>query len=236
MSAFAMPAVEAPTTQRNERSKGTTNKGTTGSEGAKLTEASRLTEGSRSPRSAQASRIELGAPVARLLEAQWDADVDGILRCPIPGHQGTARLIHQEGDLRLGCCRGRWRSLGEVRAAVAYGRDVFLSSVELATWTRRLAYEAGTFEPLDVLVPLPAGLTTRALHTRTGFALLIGLRWRDGEHRPVAFSVRFVGAWCAMTHRQAHEAVQELRARGVIHEAGRIGRLPLYLPMAGGVR
>jgi hypothetical protein len=42
--------------------------------------------------------------------------------------------------------------------------------------------------------------------------------------------VRFCAAWCGVTHREAHLAITELLRLGVIHEADRIGRIPLYLP------
>jgi hypothetical protein len=121
--------------------------------------------------------------------------------------------------------------------AEGYGRDVYHpSNIEIATWARLLAYETGTFSPLDVLVPsLPDGAAEAAHRARRGFALLIGLRWADGEHRPVAFSVRFCAAWVGgMGHRQAHRALVELREHGVIYEAGRAGRTRLYLPTSGG--
>jgi hypothetical protein len=91
--------------------------------------------------------------------------------CPLPGHTGRARLASglredRHGDVRLLCCRSRWRSLGEVRAAIAYRYDDGgrpyeeggRSNTELAVWTRRLAYEIGAFQPKPVPVPpLPPG-------------------------------------------------------------------------------
>jgi hypothetical protein len=176
-------------------------------------------------------RVELGALVAASLETRWEADAGRSFRCPIPGHTGTARLVDQGGDLRLGCCTGRWRSLGEVRAAEAYGRDELRSNIELATWTRMVAYEAGSFAPLSVEIsPLPHDASDHVQRAYSGFELLIGLRWRDGEHRPVAFAVRFCAAWCGLTHRDAHLAIQELRRIGTISEVERIGQIRLYLP------
>jgi hypothetical protein len=139
--------------------------------------------------------------------------------------------VDQGGDLRLGCCCGRWRSLGEVRAAEAYGQDGLRSNIELATWNRRLAFEAKSFVPLEVeLPPLASGSEKHVQRAYAGFALLIGLRWKDGDHRPVAFSVRFCAAWCGLSHREAHLAIQELRQLGVIVEADRTGQIRLYLP------
>jgi hypothetical protein len=77
---------------------------------------------------------------ARLLEAHWQADDLGSFTCPIPGHVGRARLIAQDGILRLGCCTGRWRSLGETRLCQASGHDMYhRTNIEIATWTRRFA-------------------------------------------------------------------------------------------------
>jgi hypothetical protein len=185
----------------------------------------------------QPGLVNLGERVRLWLEEHWHADGQGSFACPIPGHKGTARLIHYEGDLRLGCCTGRWRSLGEVFAAEAYRRDFKATQIQIAAWTRRLAYEAGTFRPLDVAVPeLPPDASDAARRAREGFALLIGLRWRDGEHRPVAFAVRFCSAWCQMGHTSAAEGVHELRARNVIFEADRRGQVLLYLPASREVR
>ena len=178
------------------------------------------------------TRIDLGQPVADHLKSRWGADETGTFRCPLPGHTGTARLIVQDGDLRLGCCSGHWRSLGEVRMAEAYGRVKWQpTNIEIAIWTRRLAYEAGTFKPLDVFVPrLPDGAAAHVRWARLGIELLVGLRWADREPRPVAFSVRFCAAWCGLDHRHSNLAIRELVLRGVIHETDRSGRTPLYLP------
>ena len=178
------------------------------------------------------ARIELAEPVVRLLENRWRADSHGSFPCPIPGHHGRARLIDYEGDLRLGCCTGRWRSLGEARAAEAYGRDVYRpSNIEIATWTRRLAHEAGAFRPLHVLVPELAAEAPPAVHVaREGFALLVGLRWQDGPHRPVAYAVRFSAAWCGISHWHAQTGLASLIRLNVIREAGRVRRVRLYLP------
>jgi hypothetical protein len=175
------------------------------------------------------------------LKRRWHADEDGHFPCPLPGHGGTAFLVYpddDDGEVRLACCEGHWRSLGEVRMAEALERDTWHpSNIRIAIWTRLLAYETGTFEPLNVLVPaLPPGASKDAHTAREGFRLLIGLRWADGEHRAVAYSVRFVAGWCSIGKWQAHEGVRALLKYGVIHEAGRAGsygRVPLYLPGGG---
>jgi hypothetical protein len=129
------------------------------------------------------------------------------------------------------CCRSRWRSLGEVRAAEAYDEDRMRSNIELATWTRRLAHELGGFAPADVALPaVPENSPAHLRSARDGFRLLVALRWADGPHRPVAWSVRFASAWCDLTFRQAREANYGLQERGVIRPAGRIGRARLFLP------
>jgi hypothetical protein len=178
--------------------------------------------------------VRLDDRVERHLESLWEANAAGSFNCPIPGHASTARLIHQEGDLRLACgCTGRWRSVGEVRAAIGYGHDRLLSNIEIATWTRRIAHEAGVFIPVRVVVPeLTGAVPAHVRRAREGFELVIGLRWRDGERRPVAYSVRFCAAWTGLPHAQAHEAISALLAEGVIYEAGRTRRVRLYLPGA----
>jgi hypothetical protein len=138
-------------------------------------------------------------------------------------------------ELRVMCCRGRWRALGEVRAAQAYGVDRRLTNIEVAVWTRRLAYELGCFQPVPVpLAALDADMPSFAHRVLDGFALLIGLRWKDYAERPVPYTVRFAAAWCGVGHRQAHVAISLLRDSGVIREVDRAGRggrrYALYLP------
>lgn len=180
-------------------------------------------------------RIELAGALPAL-ERRFGSDAEGSFACPLPGHTGTARLgVPDEdpaGDLRVLCCRGRWRSLGEVRAAHAYGEDRIRSNIELAVWLRRLLFEADLFEPVAVDLPLlPPGASETAERVRDGFALLVGLRWADYEPRPVAFALRFVTAWCGLSSfRAAREAVTALVDAGVIREAGAAGRVRLFLP------
>jgi hypothetical protein len=65
---------------------------------------------------------------------------------------------------------------------------------------------------------------------RDGFRLLVGLRWADGPHRPVAFSIRFCEAWCSVPYRLANIGIKELVRLKVIQPAGKSGRVPLFLP------
>lgn len=181
-------------------------------------------------------RLEL-APLVSALEARWAADPDtGSFVCPLPGHERTGRLgtppDDPDGDVRLLCCGGRWRSLGEVRAAEAYGIDGLRSNIEAAVWLRRLAHEVGGFDLAPVYIPqLPPDAPLAARLARDGFALLIGLRWADLAPRPVAFSVRFCAAWCGLpSFRAAHEAISYLIESGVVREAGTVGRARLFMP------
>jgi hypothetical protein len=176
--------------------------------------------------------------VQRFLESAWGADEHGTLNpCPIVGHTGTAKLIHQVGDLRVACCSGRWRSLAEVWAGQAYRRDVFLQRAELAIWNRLIGYLAGTFPLLDVPVPTPEDLKPRAVRALNGYKLLIGLRWSDGPHIPVAYSVKFASAWNKHGNGTAQRAIAELIEREIIWQAdciineGHRHDLPLYLPV-----
>jgi hypothetical protein len=143
--------------------------------------------------------------------------------------------------VRLLCCRGRWRSLGEVRAAIAHDSDDGgrpfseggRSNIELATWTRRLAYEVGIVQPVAVAVPpLPSGASPATERAREGFRLLAGLRWADWAPRPLPYTVRFIAAWCGLSHGAAHGALRALIAEGVIREVEQRRGLALYLPGA----
>lgn len=166
------------------------------------------------------------------LAKKWGAGEDGYFPCPLPGHDGRALLVSDDrGDAALGCCTGRTRSLAEVRAAEAYGDTRLRSNIELATWRRRLAWELGEMQPIEVeLPPCPEGAPAPAHTMRQGFALLVGLRRVDYEPRPVAYSIRFAAAWCGLSHGSAATGLRILREAGVIREAGRAGRVPLYLP------
>jgi len=173
--------------------------------------------------------------IARHLEACWGADQHQSFVCPVPGHTGSARLIDIDGHIRLGCCRGHWRSLGEVVALAAYHEDRTLSNIQIATWTRRLAFDAGACGRVPSGVPsLPEDAPSSVRAARNGFDLLIGLRWGDHEPRAVAYSVRFAAAWCELSFGAAASALRELRRLRIIREADRAGRIALYMPGDGG--
>jgi hypothetical protein len=119
------------------------------------------------------SRVSFDEAAEQKLAAQWGGTVEGF-PCPIPDHKGRAKLIEQQGDLRLACsCSDRpdrWRSLGEVCAAQAYGVDDIRTNIEIATWTRRLAWELKVFEKVEVSLPeLPPGLPGHVDRVRQGF-------------------------------------------------------------------
>lgn len=179
--------------------------------------------------------VTWGSEGVRRVEERWKADETGRFPCPLPGHEGRAFIDYAPQDPRdeprLLCCRNRWRSLGEVRAAQGYGADALRTNIEVATWTRLLAWEAVCFEPAPVYVPeLPGEAPAATRRVREAFALLLGLRWADYERRPVAYSIRFAAAWAGVSFRQAREGIAELLELGVIREAGRVGRVRLYLP------
>lgn len=165
------------------------------------------------------------------------ADSHGGFECPLPGHTGRAFLDWPRedltGDLRLLCCSGRWRSLGALRAAAGYGVDESparpWTNIELATWSRRLAFDLGVLLPLAVQLRRPPTNQPGAL-LGAGFSLLAGLRWVDGPRRAVPWSVRFAAAWCGISHRQAHVGISALLQAGSIIETERRGRVRLYLP------
>jgi len=128
----------------------------------------------------------------RQLGEIFGQDSFGCFACPIPGHGGDQSRFHADGDTWLLCeChdKPRERSLGEVWAARAYGRDLYLHDQEQAVWWRRLAYDLGSLEPVEVVAPeLPSEAPPELHHVRNGFRLLCGLRTNFPEV-PVPFSV-----------------------------------------------
>ena len=126
------------------------------------------------------------------------------------------------------------RSLAEVRAASAYGSVKRRSNKELAAWWRRLAFDLGALEPVEVEVPKPGPeASPQAREAADGFALLLGLRRTDHAAEPVAFSVRFCAAWCALSKDAAARAIRELRELDVIRVVAQHGSLALYEPGDG---
>jgi hypothetical protein len=185
-----------------------------------------------------AGRVEFSELGERRLAQRWGGTPDAF-PCPVPGHDGAASLVQEEGALLVRCCGGRLRPLGEMRAVEAHGEDVPpIGNTLLATWVRRLAFEVGEFAPLHVVLPaLPDGAPSREVAARKGFALLLGLRWADGPRGPVAFSARFAGPWCGLRVMTAHRAIGELVDLGVIRKDGTIiaggRRTAVYLPGGG---
>ncbi|UUY02194.1 hypothetical protein LRS13_15905 [Svornostia abyssi] len=109
--------------------------------------------------------------------------------------------------------------------------DGLRSNIELATWTRRLLFDVAAYAPASVALPLlPADASGAAFVVREGAELLFGLRWKDHEPRPVAFSIRFAAAWCGVSFRAARLAIGEMLGADVIVDAGSAGRVPLFLP------
>jgi hypothetical protein len=169
------------------------------------------------------------------LRRAWAVDADGRFPCPLPRHQGRSQLdtppldedSRNEPRLLCDCGQlGRWVSLGDVRAAQAYGRDnPRRSNIERAVWLRRLAHELGYFEPVRVRLPeLPDRAETYVEQARTMFALLLGLRWRDFDTdlRPAPYGVRFCEAWVGIKNRQARIAIEQLRRHRVIVEVDQL--------------
>jgi hypothetical protein len=162
-------------------------------------------------------------------------------QCPIPGHDGLADLGVPPDDpaqeLRLICCSGRWRSLGEMTAARAYGKDERLKNVQIAVWTRRLGYELEILKPIEIQLPrLTPDFPPSAEVARKGFGEHIGLRWADGPRIPVPYSLRFVMAWNRLSFYEARVGLKEILRQEIIVRAGTDGRCPVYLPGPGSDR
>lgn len=163
-------------------------------------------------------------------------DDGGRFQCPLPGHHGFSSIGVPPGEPitepRLLCCSGRWRSLGEMRATIAYGEDRPRSNIEIATWTRRLAYDLGALVPKGPPRPGFADFSLNAAHHLEGVRVLIALRRWDAPSRPFAWSVRFAAAWCNSSNRRAHEAQRELLGAGMLKEVDSMGagrsRIALY--------
>ncbi len=124
-------------------------------------------------------------------------------------------------------------SLGEVRAALAYGEPRCLNRPEKAVWHLRLLAEAGIVSPVAV-GDVPPHLTGVARRVFEGFLLLLGLRWLCEPGAPTAFTRAFARAWCGVGERQAGDALRDLVRSGLLrvvdaHVAG-AKTLRLFLP------
>jgi hypothetical protein len=162
----------------------------------------------------------------------FGCDADGNLTCPLPGHRGKARIgipdDDPDGPPRLLCCRGQWRSLGLVRAAISYGDTKARSNFEIAMWTQRLAYEVGALEvrPSPGVPSLPDGASAVARASFNGFVLLLALRTERKYH--AAYSIRFNAAWAGLSYRESALGLEELKNTGMMLFAGRVGGIDLF--------
>ena len=157
--------------------------------------------------------------------------------CVLPGHDapgGRASVVAASDLFMYRDCaeagEGQWR-LAEVRAALAYGEVRKLSASEAAVWYRRLFYEAQCLRPLSIALPaLPADAAPVLRGVRSGFELLIGLRWLSHHLQPTMFGRFFVAAWCGIEPAAAYSAILTLTRLGVIRRVGQHKRTYLYLP------
>jgi len=122
--------------------------------------------------------------------------------------------------------------LPEWYAALAIGQARALSSMECVIWTKRAQAELG----YRTLAPPPAGLPLDDLDS-VELAVFEGflLRWQlRGEEPGVAYAVRWIPGWIGkpgISYTRANTAVLALRAKGLIHLAGKSpsdGRLFIY--------
>jgi len=141
--------------------------------------------------------------------------------CPLVNHHGEASfyLDRLTGVWKMHCwCTKVFLTLGETRAAIAYGVTRRISNIEAAIWYLRLWAEARVVVPKEItLAPAPNG-PAYLQAVRTGFALLVGLRWLSYPGQPVTFTREFAVAWCdaGITAMQGYGAICALEDAAVI--------------------
>jgi hypothetical protein len=159
--------------------------------------------------------------------------------CALPGFEGIPNSVVDPPSLRYqtlyqGAPRP-WLSLAEVHASQTAGRLVICrNAASHARWWLRLRHAAGLVEAALPTLTLPPRLSLAALRLARGFALALALSETQHPGEPISYSRRFAMDWCGLPERATAEGLRELRAAGVLIEAGRLdtpGRQPtsLYL-------
>ncbi|MBJ7518455.1 MAG: hypothetical protein JHC84_02065 [Solirubrobacteraceae bacterium] len=153
----------------------------------------------------------------------------------------------ERAEPRYVCCHGDedWCSLGEAARSIAVGKHESrpasrggASNALLALWLKRLLWEAGLFDPVDIpFVGPPTDPRSTVQLAYEGLFLWFGLGWagvRAGS--PLACSAREFGAWCGVSKSQANRLLRGFVTAGIMErvgerpsENGRPGT-PLYLP------
>lgn len=153
-------------------------------------------------------------------------------RCPLPGHDGAARVAPDaDGALRLFCDCGDdagWWSLADVHEAVdRAGPPRKLGRGERHLWTLLLAHRAGLLPPADVrLGELPRRASPAMRAVAADMRLLLGLRRAVGDGRPMLYPCGLAKRRCGLVDKShASRTIRALERAGVIANAGALGAI-----------
>ncbi len=186
------------------------------------------------------SRPDVVGAAAEVLGIPTRAIEGKPFRCILPGHADehpSASLYRNQSGAfvyrdwhRASGPDLEWLTLGDVRAAQAYGTVERLAPQQRAVWTIRLLVEAGAVRP--VRVPWAGTLPRDApgwIHaTYAGFLFLLGCRWLHTLGDPAPFSWRFAAAWCDVPQKRAGEAMRELLRHRYVMKQGQSGRVAVF--------
>ena len=162
-------------------------------------------------------------------------------RCVVPGHDGMATVERRNGGLFVyRDCTGGAETLAAVRATLAYaplglvdpGSVSAPRKWESQYWYRRLFWEAGVIEPVDVAMPeVPARARELVKTAAREFRLLVGLRWITHPGNPTLFGRKFAAACSGLSEDAARQAITDLVRLGIIRRLPeQSGNAYLYLP------
>lgn len=183
-------------------------------------------------------RVDVVEKAAEVLGIPAGATSGKPFRCILPGHADehpSASLYRNQSGVFVYRDWHRaegpeWLTLGDVRAALAYGKVKLLRSPERAVWTIRLLVEAGAVRPVEVpwagTLPPEAPGWIHAVYA--GFLVLLGCKWTHTLDEPTPYSWRFASAWCDVPEYRVREAMRELLRHRYIVKRREHGRMALF--------
>jgi len=152
--------------------------------------------------------------------------------CVLPGHEDQARLHPTSAGYWNYYCEelGRGVGLGEARAFLGYGREMYVRGPLAARWSERLDFDAWLRWPVPLEVDLPEPCPRPARELAEWMAVFVGLRdarWPLDE--PFVFGHAFAQAYTGLTADRVKAGKSWLERARVLHRRGTHGRAILWI-------